>query len=81
MAILITGGTGFIGAEIARQLVAQGREDVYVLHRGRNLERLADVAEKLQFVAGDLADVARMTAVIAQIQPIVGGINLDTSGS
>ena len=33
MAVLITGGTGFIGAEIARQLVAQGVEDLFVLHR------------------------------------------------
>ena len=36
MTILITGGTGFIGAEIVRMLVAQGRDDVVVAHRSGN---------------------------------------------
>jgi threonine 3-dehydrogenase len=71
MAVLITGGTGFIGAEIARQLVAQGVEDIFVLHRRDNFERLQDISGELEFVQGDLADVERMTAVIEQTQPEV----------
>jgi threonine 3-dehydrogenase len=71
MAVLITGGTGFIGAEIARQWVAQGVEDIFVLHRRDNFERLQDISGELEFVQGDLADVERMTAVIEQTQPEV----------
>jgi nucleoside-diphosphate-sugar epimerase len=71
MAVLITGGTGFIGAEIARQLVAHGVPEIFVLHRRSNIERLVDIAERLNFVQGDLADVGQMTAVIAERQPEV----------
>jgi threonine 3-dehydrogenase len=71
MAVLITGGTGFIGAEIARQLVAQGVEGLFVMHRRHNFERLADIADRLEFVQGDLADVGQITAVIAERQPEV----------
>ena len=71
MTILITGGTGFIGAEIARQLVAQGQKNIFVLHRRSNFERLQDIADDIEFVQGDLGDVGRITAVIAQVQPDV----------
>ncbi len=33
MSILITGGTGFIGAEIVRMLLDQGRGPIHVAHR------------------------------------------------
>lgn len=71
MTILITGGTGFIGAEIARQLIDKDIGDIFVLHRSRNFQRLQDISSQLEFVQADLADVARLTAVIAETQPEV----------
>jgi len=71
MTILITGGTGFIGAEIAQQLVAQGAADIHIMHRSGNFQRLQDVTEQLHFVQADLADHERLAALVAEIQPQV----------
>ena len=71
MSILITGGTGFIGAEIVRQLLARGEEELHVLHRSGNFRRLQDVAERLDFIRVDLADTARMGEVVAATRPRV----------
>ena len=50
MSILVTGGTGFIGAEIVRRLVADGERDVVVAHRSGNFERIADVLDAVTTV-------------------------------
>jgi len=34
MAILITGGTGFIGSALARRLVERGEKDIVLFHIG-----------------------------------------------
>jgi nucleoside-diphosphate-sugar epimerase len=71
MSILITGGTGFIGAEIVRQLLARGEEEIHVLHRSGNFQRLQDLSERLDFIRVDLADAARMGEVVAATRPQV----------
>jgi nucleoside-diphosphate-sugar epimerase len=64
MRILIIGGTGFIGPEIARQLAAS-QHDVTVMHRGRSTTSLPDGVKilrgdrhALRFMAGDLKRLA-----------------------
>ena len=53
MSILITGGTGFIGTQLARQLIERG-EDVILFSRTPHLARLKDVKDKVKFIRGDL---------------------------
>jgi threonine 3-dehydrogenase len=67
--ILITGGTGFIGAEIVRQLLAGGEEQIHVLHRSGNFQRLQDVLERVDPIQVDLADGARLDEVVAATRP------------
>ena len=69
MSILITGGTGFIGAEIVRTLVAQGRTDVVVAHRSGNFNRIADVVDQVQTVQADLEDDDAVAALVAETAP------------
>jgi UDP-glucose 4-epimerase len=57
MKVLVTGGSGFIGAALCRKLVATGY-NVRVLDdnsRG-TLTRLADVQDRIEFVPGDVRD-------------------------
>ena len=68
-AILITGGTGFIGAEIVRQLLARGEEKIHVLHRSGNFQRLKDVLDRVNPIQVDLADGARLGDIVATTRP------------
>ena len=69
MSILITGGTGFIGAEIVRMLVAAGRDDVVVAHRSGNFSRIADIVDQVQTVQADLGDDDATAQLVADTAP------------
>ncbi|HEX78246.1 MAG TPA: NAD-dependent epimerase/dehydratase family protein [Dehalococcoidia bacterium] len=53
MAKLITGGTGFIGAELAHRLVERG-EDIILFDVAPNYERIEGIKDKAKVVPGDL---------------------------
>jgi nucleoside-diphosphate-sugar epimerase len=61
--ILVTGGTGFVGARVVDELVARGG-DVVVCSRGR---RTPD--DRVRHVACDLLDDGEVSAMIAQLRP------------
>ena len=71
MSILVTGGTGFIGAEIVRQLLAEGETELHVVHHSSNFQRLEDLADRINLIQANLADLDRMTAIVAETQPRV----------
>ena len=55
MAVLVTGGTGFIGAQVARTLVERGvRPVIFDIRDRKNL--LKGVEDKVTVVKGDLAN-------------------------
>ncbi len=54
MRVLITGGTGYIGAELARQLVARG-DQVVTFGPTSNPGRVADIARDIIIVRGNVA--------------------------
>jgi threonine 3-dehydrogenase len=53
MTKLITGGTGFIGSELARILIQRG-EQVVLFDIARNEHRYRDIKDGVKFVQGDL---------------------------
>lgn len=69
MTTLITGGTGFIGAEIARMLIEDGQGPIHVAQRSSELGRLAEVAGQVELHHLDLSDPAEIDAVIDAIKP------------
>jgi nucleoside-diphosphate-sugar epimerase len=71
MSILITGGTGFIGAEIVRQLLERGQDEIHVMHRSGNFQRLQDVADRVSFIQVDLADTTPLGEAVAATRPRV----------
>ena len=54
MRVLVTGGTGYIGAELVRRLVARG-DDVVTFGPTSNPGRVEDVADEITVIRGNLA--------------------------
>jgi nucleoside-diphosphate-sugar epimerase len=64
MATLITGGTGFIGAEMARVLLANGETDITLFDLNDATTRLDDIADKVKVVRGDVGNYSHVLEAI-----------------
>ncbi len=63
--ILVTGGSGFIGAALVKALVKDGHSVRVLDDNSRGaLRRLAEVADDIEFVAGDIRDPAAVTRAV-----------------
>lgn len=65
---IITGGLGFIGNELARQLRACGREVVLIDNRHRVAPRIADLAD-VPVIEADLTDAGAARRAFAGLKP------------
>ena len=63
MKVLITGGTGFIGAELARTFVSKG-DDVVLFDIAPDYTRIGDIKDKVKVVQGNLAYQAEVFNVV-----------------
>jgi len=67
--ILITGGTGFIGANFVHTFSARG-EEVHVLKRKESsIDRIGDIKNRLFFHDVELSDTVRLEAILKEIKP------------
>jgi nucleoside-diphosphate-sugar epimerase len=69
MTTLITGGTGFIGAEITRMLIERGEGPIHVAYRSRNFGRLAGLENQVELHHLDLGDPEATEAVVSRVAP------------
>jgi nucleoside-diphosphate-sugar epimerase len=69
MRVLLTGATGFIGAHVARALIARGDEVHGVSLPGAPTDRLAEVASQVELREGNLADAAWVGDAVRAIAP------------
>ena len=65
MSILITGGTGFLGAHVTRHLVQERGEEVVVFDRFPTRARLADILDRFTLVEGDVLEAQDLMWVMA----------------
>ena len=68
MSKLITGGTGFLGAQLAHLLVDRG-EDVILFDVNPNLDRIRDIKDDLKVIQGNLGNWAEVLNVVEKNTP------------
>lgn len=74
MRVLITGGAGYIGSNLARRLLAEGNEVILFDNLSSSLPRnLLDLAGRAKLVTGDILDLSHFLRVARdnQVQRIV----------
>jgi len=68
MTVLITGGAGFVGLGIARQLLENG-EEIVIFSRNPSPGRLGDLADRVRAVAGDVGNFSHILDVVKTFRP------------
>jgi dTDP-glucose 4,6-dehydratase/UDP-glucose 4-epimerase len=70
--ILVTGGTGFLGAALVRKLVDLGHE-VRVLDNGfrSTATRLSDIMDKIEFIQADVRDAAVVSDALRRVDSVI----------
>ncbi len=67
--VLLTGGTGFVGANLARRLLAEGHEVHLLVRRAHDPWRLADLAGRFHWHPVGLAGCGRLAALVRELRP------------
>jgi len=69
--ILVTGGSGFIGAALVKALVRDGHSIRVLDDNSRGaMRRLEDVADDIEFIAGDIRDPAAVTRAVHGVDEV-----------
>ncbi len=67
--ILITGATGFIGANLVRYFVSKNIKVNIILRKSSNKWRIKDIIDKTNFFNVDLKDEKKLQQIIKIIKP------------
>jgi nucleoside-diphosphate-sugar epimerase len=67
--VIVTGATGFVGANLARRLVADGHEVHLLVRRGCNSWRIRDIYSQVSLHETDLTDGDALAGVVREIRP------------
>ena len=66
---MITGGTGFVGANLARKLLASGCEVHMLVRPGYNPWRIDSIRHEVHIWETELVDGERLKSIAATIRP------------
>ncbi len=67
--VLVTGGTGFVGANLCRRLLEEGHEVVCLVRPNHKRWRIAGIEEHLHIKVTDLADAASLEMIVREARP------------
>lgn len=68
--ILVTGATGFVGAEIVKQLVDQGKQVKALCRQASNRRFLAAYEGRFEWVFGDVNDIPSLEAAFDEVSHV-----------
>ncbi len=71
MTVLITGGTGFIGVEVARILLKKGEKRPVIFDINPSKKRLDEISDQVKLVRGDLGNFSHVLDVVQRANPSV----------
>ena len=71
MAVLITGGTGFTGAEVARILLKKAEKRPIIFDINPSAKRLDDIEDQVEIIPGDLGNFSHVLDVVQKANPSV----------
>src|SRR5689334_21363314 len=67
--VIVTGATGFVGANLSRRLLRDGHDIHLLVRQGYAPWRVADICNVVQLHEVDLADRSVLSRVLATIRP------------
>lgn len=67
--VLLTGATGFVGANLARRLLQEGHEVHCLVRPAHTSWRIAGLEEQLRISVADLTDLEGLDSVVGRIRP------------
>ncbi|RME01141.1 MAG: NAD-dependent epimerase/dehydratase family protein, partial [Bacteroidetes bacterium] len=69
--ILVTGGTGFIGAYLLHYLLQQGYSDIRAIKRpGSPMDLVSTIADRIEWVEADVCDVADLALAMKGVKKV-----------
>ncbi len=71
MSTLVTGGAGFIGAEVVRGLLDGGDKRPFIFSRNPTLRLLDDVADQVELIRGDVGNFSHVLDAVKAARPEV----------
>lgn len=67
--VLVTGGTGFIGSHVVRQLLDSGRDVAVLTRSGGSVDRLGRIPDTVALVRADLTDSNSVRRAVSEWRP------------
>jgi threonine 3-dehydrogenase len=69
MGILVTGGTGFIGAEVVRLLLEKREKDIFVFDINPSTKFLRGIEDQIELLRGDLGNFSHVLEAVRKSKP------------
>lgn len=68
--VIVTGGSGLLGATIVHELVKEGKEVPIVMDIVENPLRLEDIKDDIEYIQGDISDKQHIDKVFEEFKPV-----------